>query len=140
MLDRQGQFWSNPAIVSQYKASERVTGPVAKLMIQQCGIIQPRAESLKVLDLACGTGIVASYLHELLEEDMKTQMEMIGGDLSEVMVQAMQERIECEGWKDTKAEIMNAQVRDTPSPLLQECRSHLEIRIQNSPIRTSRMS
>jgi ubiquinone/menaquinone biosynthesis C-methylase UbiE len=90
--------------------SESFTGPPARRLIQQVGLIQMDKGPLIVLDNACGTGVVSSLLYEMLDENDKEKLQLSCGDFSEAMVQSVQQRIIESEWKGAKAQVVDAQV------------------------------
>jgi ubiquinone/menaquinone biosynthesis C-methylase UbiE len=103
-------FWKASNIAELYKGAESVTGPFAKHLIRQAGLLEPSEGPLIILDNACGTGIVTSELHDMLDEGAKERLQVTCGDLSEAMVHAVQQRIEAHEWKHVKAQLVNALV------------------------------
>lgn len=95
----------------RYKNAEIITGPFAKALIQQAGLLDPSTHSqLIILDNACGTGVVAAAVHDLLDSSTKKRMKLTCGDFAEPMLQAVKERIEENGWVNTEARLVDAQV------------------------------
>jgi len=103
-------FWKDSNVAQVYKGGERLTGPPAKRLIQQVGLLQAESGPLVVLDSACGTGVVSSQLYEMLDESDKERLQLTCGDFSEGMVQSVQQRIIDNGWKGAKAQVVDAQV------------------------------
>jgi ubiquinone/menaquinone biosynthesis C-methylase UbiE len=94
-----------------YEGAENITGPHARLLLEQAGLSKTQSP-LVILDNACGTGVVSSYLYDsdLLDVGTKDNLQLTCGDFSESMVQAVKERIERSHWKGAKAQIVDAQV------------------------------
>ena len=103
-------FWKDTRVAQLYKASERVTGPPARYLIQQIGLLHVHKGPLIVLDNACGTGVVSSQLYEMLDAGAKERLRLTCGDFSDKMVQLVQQRIVESEWKGAKAQIIDAQV------------------------------
>ena len=97
-------------VVRLGKMSESFTGPPARRLIQQAGLLQTTNGPLVVLDNACGTGVVSSLMYEMLDEDAKERLQLTCGDFSQGMVQSVQQRIVDSGWKGAKAQVVDAQV------------------------------
>lgn len=104
-------FWNNPRTADIYKKAEKVTGPHARLLLEQAGLREAPGP-LVVLDNACGTGVVSSLLYDsdLLGTSAKENLQVTCGDFSEVMVQAVRERINGSNWKGANAQLVDAQV------------------------------
>jgi ubiquinone/menaquinone biosynthesis C-methylase UbiE len=107
------EIWKQPDIGIIYRSIERVTGQFAKTLVEQSGIttaLQGKKGKLNILDQACGTGVVAVALHDAFaatstsegsnKEEIDWHLQCT--DLSQPMLNAVQERINQEGWKDTE--------------------------------------
>jgi len=111
-------YWkaASSKTVSDYKSlAERITGPLARRLIEQTGVLQAKQTPLVVLDNACGTGVVSHELFNLLDDSAKENLDLTCGDLSEGMVSSIQERITANGWKGAKSQIVDAQNTGLPS-------------------------
>ncbi|KAL9002550.1 MAG: hypothetical protein Q9188_004529 [Gyalolechia gomerana] len=108
-------FFKQEDMGRRYKNAENVTGPFAKALIQQAGLLDPSTHSqLIILDNACGTGVVAAAVHDLLDSSTKKRMKLTCGDFAEPMLQAVKERIEENGWVNTEARLVDAQKTGLP--------------------------
>ncbi|KAG9039309.1 hypothetical protein FRB95_011894, partial [Tulasnella sp. JGI-2019a] len=89
---------------------ERVTGPPAEALLSQCGILESSAVDtpLHVYDGACGTGIVGSLLYKSTALEGRS-LNVVCGDISPLMVEAVNKRIADEGWKGAEGKLLNAQ-------------------------------
>lgn len=94
----------------RYKTAEAITRPFAKDMIERVGLLNPGLDNLIILDNACGTGIVAAALHDMLDDSTKRRMKLTCGDFAEPMLDACRKRIEENGWMHTEARKVDAQV------------------------------
>lgn len=92
------------------KWGETVTGPSARRLIEQAGLLEPSEGPLVIFDNACGTGVVTSLLHETLVGSAKERLEITSGDISQRAVDAVQQRITHNGWQRTIAKIVDGQV------------------------------
>ncbi|KAI4233284.1 MAG: hypothetical protein L6R40_007122 [Gallowayella cf. fulva] len=93
----------------RYKTAEAITRPFAKDMIERVGLLNPGLDNLIILDNACGTGIVAAALHDMLDDSTKRRMKLTCGDFAEPMLDACRKRIEENGWMHTEARKVDAQ-------------------------------
>jgi hypothetical protein len=84
-------IWKDTRTAQLYKASEHVTGPPARRLIEQVGLLQVDKGPLVVLDSACGTSIASSQLYEMLDESARERLQLTCGDYSERMVQSVQQ-------------------------------------------------
>ncbi|KAJ9284827.1 hypothetical protein DTO021C3_7573 [Paecilomyces variotii] len=108
-------LWEDPTFASRYRFAEGITGPYAKHLVEQSGIQSIKERPLIILDNACGTGVVADNLHELLDEEAKNNMQLTCADVSEVMLEITKRRIQEEGWKNTETKVVDAQKTDLAS-------------------------
>ena len=105
------QFWKDTRTVDIYRGVVAVTGPPGRHLIKQAKLLEPSNDgSLVILDNACGTGVITSLLYEMLGDGEREKLQVICGDFSEGMVNAVQEMIETCGWKGAKAQLIDAQV------------------------------
>ncbi len=111
------KFWQDENIVSSYYGFERVTAGPGRIMLSQSGLLSDGGnEPLRVLDNACGTGIITSLLYS--DQSLVGRgLEVICGDLSPTMVESVCKRVEKEGWKGASARVIDAQVRHHSSTL-----------------------
>jgi ubiquinone/menaquinone biosynthesis C-methylase UbiE len=104
------KIWNNPNIGKQYHAAEMVTLVFARELVAQSRIVSvPIDTPLSVLDQACGTGVVALALHEALTERTETSWSLTCTDMSQNMLDVLQERVEIAGWKNTDVKISDIQ-------------------------------
>jgi hypothetical protein len=66
-----------------FKLGDMVTGPSARQLIQQAGLLESSETLLVILDNACGSGIITSPLHETLEDIVKERTEFICGAIQQ---------------------------------------------------------
>ncbi|KAL8778936.1 MAG: hypothetical protein Q9213_007171, partial [Squamulea squamosa] len=93
----------------RFKSAEIVTAPFGRALIEKAGLLDPDIDNLTILDNACGTGVVAAALHEMVPAETRGRMKLTLGDFSERMLAVAKERCEREGWVDTEARIVDAQ-------------------------------
>lgn len=109
------QYWlkASPSIGYNF-FEKRWTGPPAYALLQQAGLISPpKDEPLRILDHACGMGIVAALLYEvggIVDRDDASSTEIVCGDISPNMVDAAKQRLEKGGWKGYSVQTLDAQV------------------------------
>lgn len=105
-------MWKDPRNAKMYKAGEHITGPPGMDLIKQAGLLQTSlARPPVILDNACGTGILTTLLYQSLPEETLKDMELICGDISTGMIEAVQQRIDENGWKGVKAQVVDGMVR-----------------------------
>ncbi|KAL8829680.1 MAG: hypothetical protein Q9170_006067 [Blastenia crenularia] len=106
--DWTSSFFKQADMGRRYKNAEIATGPFARTMIEKSGLLTSTEDHLTILDNACGTGVVAAALHEVLGSEVKEKMELTCGDFSEPMLEAVRERMGKEGWVNTEARMVDA--------------------------------
>lgn len=113
------KFFKEDKFVNQYKTGEHITGQFAKLLIDQTGLVANSKANpdspLVVLDNACGTGIVSSILQHELDEQVKSNMKLTCGDISQGMLDYVNHRIGKENWQNVEVKTVDAQASGLPS-------------------------
>ncbi|KAK7038329.1 Methyltransf-25 domain-containing protein [Favolaschia claudopus] len=90
---------------------EEISGFLAKSMLVQGGLLPTPPKNVKVLDNACGGGVVASVFFTSVEKPIDASM--FCGDVNESMVASTAERIKKNGW-NAEATIADAQALPFP--------------------------
>lgn len=112
---RAQDIFNNPNIKAIYRAASRVTGPYAKALVQQSGIVKALStgnRELGVLDQACGTGVVAEALCGELEAagTPEKNWHLKCTDTAQAMLDAMSDLVKEKGWHNVetaKSDILN---------------------------------
>ncbi|KAF2502527.1 S-adenosyl-L-methionine-dependent methyltransferase [Lophium mytilinum] len=109
--------WADPSVAQMYALGEAASGPFARSALEQSGIQNHTSSPLAVFDLACGTGVVAAQLYDLLrdQDEAKKTMKVTCGDTSEGMISYLQNRVKEQGWTGTEAKIMDGMDTKLPS-------------------------
>ncbi|KAL8819587.1 MAG: hypothetical protein Q9223_002006 [Gallowayella weberi] len=107
-------FFNQEEMGRRYKNNEVITGPFAREMIKKAGLLNPNLDNLTVLDNACGTGVVAAALHDLMDDATKKRMKLTCGDFAEPMLNACKRRIEENAWPHTEGRKVDAQKTGLP--------------------------
>ncbi|KAL1842325.1 hypothetical protein VTJ49DRAFT_5493 [Mycothermus thermophilus] len=92
--------------------SRRVSTPLAAQMLEQMGISASTTAPFRLLENACGAGVVAPFLQRIIQPDVLRQSSIVCGDFSDKMVGLAEGRIQREGWINTKALRVDAQKLD----------------------------
>ncbi|KAK7038335.1 Methyltransf-25 domain-containing protein [Favolaschia claudopus] len=90
---------------------EEITGIPAKAMLVQSGLLPTPPKDAKILDNACGGGVVASLFFNGVGKS--TDAHLVCGDFEEYMVKSSAERIKSNGWN---AEATTADAQALPFP------------------------
>lgn len=108
-----GRFFAGHDASAVYEAAEHLTGPVATPLVEHAGLTKPITRPIRVLDMACGTGVVSAHLHQALKElgpASQNNVQLTCADISESQIGYVRQRIEQQGWKNTVAVQTNAEV------------------------------
>lgn len=90
--------------------TDAVCAPLAAKMLQQTGFDAVK-KPFKLLDNAAGLGVVAAEVQKTINKDVLAQSRIISADFSEPTVEVVKSRIEREGWANTEARVVDAQVK-----------------------------
>ncbi|KAJ7193847.1 S-adenosyl-L-methionine-dependent methyltransferase [Mycena pura] len=90
---------------------EEITGTPAHAMLVQAGLLPTPPVGARVLDNACGGGVVAARLFGAIGPGTTTDLHVVCGDLAEYMVKSAAERIEKHSW-NAEAKVVDAQARE----------------------------
>jgi 2-polyprenyl-3-methyl-5-hydroxy-6-metoxy-1,4-benzoquinol methylase len=102
-------MWQVASPDQMRRAGELVTGKFAQRLIDLSGISTANPADIKVLDNACGSGIVTARLLDGLGEKGKG-LKVVCGDLQQGMVDYVQERAQEQGWAGVEVQVVDAQV------------------------------
>ncbi|KAK5122398.1 hypothetical protein LTR85_003982 [Meristemomyces frigidus] len=113
---------TNPPAPRVVTANEKVTGPPAAEMLRRSGIASSRTEGIRLLDNACGGGILMSELLKSasMHSDTMKLDRLVAGDIDEKMlgyVQSKQTDVSSamqESWQ--KVEVMKIDQQSIPLP------------------------
>lgn len=108
-------MWNDQKLMALYRSGEKLTRPHAKHLNGQSRVAYCKERPLVLFDNAWGTGVISSLLHEILDEDARSNWELICGDTSEAMVGFTRGRIEEEEWKNAEAQVVDVQQTGLPS-------------------------
>lgn len=110
-----GRFFAGDDASAVYEAAERLTGPVATPLVEHAGLTKTIMHPIRVLDMACGTGVVSAHLHHALSNmgpEAQDKVHLTCADISESQIGYVRQRIQAQGWKNTVAVQTNAEVID----------------------------
>ncbi|KAL1798930.1 hypothetical protein ACET3X_002967 [Alternaria dauci] len=93
----------------RYKNAENATGPYAKAIVGQCGIVAylDSGAEANVLDFACGTGVVVQNLYDTIPKERWRQLKVLGADISPPMLAYLKARGEKQGWMGLETKIVD---------------------------------
>lgn len=104
--------------------TDTVCAPLVAKMLKQAGFY-PTKKPFKLLDNAAGLGVVAAVVQKTVDKDVLAQSRIISADFSESIVEFVKGRIEKEGWVNTEARVVDAQV-GRPAVMAFLCASQLK--------------
>ncbi|KAK4448443.1 putative methylase [Podospora aff. communis PSN243] len=95
--------------------ARRVSVPLVTQMLNQIGLNENASKPFKLFDNGCGAGVVASELQRRIKPEALHQSSILCGDFSQPAIGLVQKRITEEGWKNTEANVVDAQKTNLPS-------------------------
>lgn len=137
-------FFKEDKFVNQYKTGEHITGQFAKRLIDQSGLVANSKANpdtpLVVLDNACGTGIVSSILQHELDDEVKNNLKLTCGDISQGMLDYVKHRVGEENWQNVEVKVVDAQDSGLPSSHFTHViasfgKNHSTFRLRKYPLR-----
>ncbi|KAK3898368.1 S-adenosyl-L-methionine-dependent methyltransferase [Staphylotrichum tortipilum] len=91
-----------------------VSTPLAARMLSQMGLGADTTAPFKLFENACGVGVVAPLLKQIVKPDVLGQSSILCGDFSEQAVDFAKRRRESEGWLNTEVATVDAQKNGLP--------------------------
>lgn len=110
VLEKASEHWHESDIAAKYSRAESATRPYAEIMVQKAGIDKLEGEA-NVLDLACGSGAVTAAIYKALPKQKWDSVKVLGGDISQGMLDYLKARGKKEGWKGLETKIVDGTVR-----------------------------
>ncbi|PLB33453.1 gliotoxin thiomethyltransferase [Aspergillus candidus] len=107
--------YTQKGIVPRYIVAEKITGLFAQPLIDQSGIATSFQKPLVVLDNACGTGIVSSFLNQKIHYKTRKRWKLVCSDLTQEILDYTRQRIRDEAWMNAKAKLVDAQDTGLPN-------------------------
>ncbi|KAH8926941.1 S-adenosyl-L-methionine-dependent methyltransferase [Atractiella rhizophila] len=108
-------IYSKPEVAQQFRKFEGLTASAGVRLLEQSGILSlplPSPENLKILDNACGTGVITAAIKN---EEVFKDVEVTAADISEPMITIVKQRIEEEGWSKVQTAILDVMDLELPS-------------------------
>ncbi|KAK9776738.1 putative S-adenosyl-L-methionine-dependent methyltransferase [Seiridium cardinale] len=91
------------------KDSEAIMARPAALLLSQAGIDALTTKPLKLLDNACGTGVVGSQLQRIVNKSVLGRSSILCGDVNQSFLNILRRRVHKEDWISIKVETIDAQ-------------------------------
>ena len=112
--DEQGRLQISNFTLTAMSESEIATGVPALAMLQQTGILPTPRPGIKILDNACGAGIVAKRLFANISSPSNGDFELVCGEVDMTMVNMTSDLIRSKQWKNVSVDRIDA--HDTRLP------------------------
>ena len=112
-MQKAQALWQDPSIAERYANAEKATRPFAKLVLEKANL-SSFEEHINVFDLACGTGAAIKELYDAVPEEKWNGVKVLGGDVSESMVEYLKVRGEKEGWTGLETQVVDGNVSLDP--------------------------
>ncbi|KAF7169580.1 hypothetical protein CNMCM5623_002222 [Aspergillus felis] len=109
------QLYQGKGILETYKVAEKITRYYAQDLVDLSGLPKTTQRPLAVLDLACGTGVIADALHATLASESQENWKLTCGDISAALASHVKRKISGHRWLNTSARVMDAQKTGLPS-------------------------
>lgn len=109
------ELYSGAGILETYMIAEKITRYYTEDLINLSGLKESSLRPLKVLDLACGTGVVSDTLHDILDSGSQGSWELTCGDISAELTGHVKRKILEKGWDNSTAKVVDAQNTELPS-------------------------
>lgn len=87
-----------------------ISAPLAAKMLSQISLGANTTEPFNLLEQGCGMGVVVPLLNETVPKEVLERSSVLCGDFSGPLVEVVKQRIEKEGWVNTRAGVVDAQV------------------------------
>ncbi|KIX06651.1 uncharacterized protein Z518_04627 [Rhinocladiella mackenziei CBS 650.93] len=99
------------SLPAMYSLAEKITSPFGKRLLEQAKMnLVPEDTSLRVLDCACGIGIISAHLMDMLAHGARKNMALTCLDASEPQIAYLRQRVAEEGWENVTVVLEDAQV------------------------------
>lgn len=95
---------------SLLEAVDAITAPLARNMLHKIGLDETTTTPFKLLEIGCGMGVLAPNLNQTVPKNVMEKSSVLCTDFSEALVTTVKRRIENEGWVNTDARVVDAQV------------------------------
>lgn len=107
---QMNNLWAKEdSIAAKYARSEAATRPYADIFMEKSNIANTSSD-IHVFDVGCGTGAVVAALYGAVPKEKWHHVSVLGGDVSDSMLDYLKDRAEKEGWTGVKTEIINGAV------------------------------
>ena len=100
--------------LDMYDRADRTMGSVADMLLDQSGILSLRGDHINVLDMACGTGVVASRILSKLQTGDQALIDLTCADISEALIAPLSTMIKQKNWSNVRAVVADAMVCLSP--------------------------
>ena len=107
-------IWADPEVAERYKTAENASRPFCKIMVEKSGLIESTSKA-NVFDLATGTGALVKELYDAVPKEKWGNLRVLGGDISESMLESLKKRGESEGWTGLETQVTDGNVSSNES-------------------------
>ncbi|OQE35471.1 hypothetical protein PENCOP_c013G00742 [Penicillium coprophilum] len=109
------ELYAGEGILETYMIAEKITRYYAQDLIKLSGLDESSLRPLKILDLACGTGVVSDALHDMLDSQSQGNWELTCGDISTELTGHVKRKILEKKWENSTAKVVDAQNTELPT-------------------------
>ncbi|SCV33487.1 uncharacterized protein FFB14_04535 [Fusarium fujikuroi] len=108
------QSLEDPEVEHMISQADEMMGKPARMLIAQAGLSRSTTTSFSLLDHGCGTGLIASYLQEVIEPPFLSQRRIFCADMNARFVDILMQRARRDKWINVDAAVLDAQDSGLP--------------------------
>ncbi|KAF5699476.1 s-adenosyl-L-methionine-dependent methyltransferase [Fusarium globosum] len=109
------QSLEDPEVEHMISQADEMMGKPARMLIAQAGLSRSTTTSFSLLDHGCGTGLIASYLQEVIEPPFLSQSRIFCADINARLVDILMQRARRDKWINVDAAVLDAQDSGLPN-------------------------
>ncbi|RSL78716.1 hypothetical protein CEP51_007957 [Fusarium floridanum] len=108
------QSLDDPEVQHMIKQADEMMGKPARMLIAQAGLDPSTTASFNLLDLGCGTGLVASCVLEVVLPSVMSESKILCTDVNARFVDILMQRAQRDKWINVDAAVGDAQNSGLP--------------------------
>ncbi|KAI8653709.1 hypothetical protein LRP88_00554 [Fusarium phalaenopsidis] len=112
--DTGSQSLEDPEVQHMISQADEMMGKPARMLLIQAGLGPSASTSFNLLDLGCGTGLVASCLQEMIRPPVLLQSKILCTDVNARFVDILMQRARNDQWINVDAAVGDAQNSGLP--------------------------
>lgn len=104
------QSLEDPEVQHMINQADEMMGKPARMLIAQAGLGPSTTTSFNLVDLGCGTGLVASCVLEVVQPPVLSESKILCTDVNARFVDILLQRAQRDKWINVNAAVGDAQV------------------------------